>query len=147
MQDISGHGIKVRVVASSTYPAGITLTEFADDADPLDLPSQEIQGKGMGVNGDLVTWSRAIPTDMTINLIPGGEDDLNMGVLLEANRVGKGRASARDIIQLTVMYPDGRTITLSPGKLTNGVPGRSVASAGRQKSKAYTFTFENSVRA
>lgn len=147
MQDISGHGLKVRLVASNTYPQGITLTQFADDADPLDLPAQEIQGKGMGVNGDLVTWSRAIPTDITLNIIPGGEDDLNLGVLHEANRVGRGRTSARDVIQMTVMYPDGSTITLSPGKYTTGVPGRSVASAGRQKSKPYTFTFESSVRA
>lgn len=146
MQDISGFGIRVRLIASNTFPAGITLTQFADDADSLDLPSQQIADKGMGVNGDLVVWSTANPLPVTVNIIPGSDDDRNLAVLLEANRVARGKRGARDVITLSAIYPDETTQTWSLGKITDGMPGKSIASAGRMKSKAYMFVFENLTR-
>lgn len=143
--DISGFGLQVRLIASRTFPAGVTLTQFADDADPFDLPSLQIVDKAMGLNGDLVTWSKANPINLTLNVVPGSPDDRNLSILMEQNRVGKGKQSARDTIILTGVYPDGRTITFINGKMTDGMPGNSVASAGRLKSKAYIFTFENKV--
>ncbi len=145
--DVSGFGLRLRITASRTFPAGFTVTRFADDADPFDLPSIQIADKAMGLNGDLVTWSKANPINTTVNVIPGSEDDRNLAVLLEANRVGRGKSGARDQITMTGTYPDGRSITLSAGVITDGMPGNSVASAGRLKSKAYQFAFEGLSRA
>lgn len=142
MQDVSGFGLRIRLTASVTFPAGITLTQFADDADPFDLPSIQLADTAMGLNGDMVTWSKANPIKTTVNVIPDSDDDRNLAVLAAANRVGRGKTSARDVITLVGVYPSGRTVTLSPGKLTDGAPGNSVASAGRLKSKAYAFAFE-----
>lgn len=147
MQDVSGFGLRIRLTASVTFPAGITITQFADDADPFDIPSIQVADTAMGLNGDLVSWSTANPIVPTINVIPGTDDDRNLGILLEANRVGRGKNGSRDVITLTGIYPDGRTVTLSNGKITNGSPGNSVASAGRMKSKAYQFAFEGLSRA
>lgn len=140
--DVSGFGLRVRLVASVTFPAGIDLSQFADDADPFDLPSIQVADKAMGVNGDLIVWSKANPLLVTLNLIPNSEDDRNMGVLLEANRPARGKLPARDVVTLTGIYPDGRSITLSGGAVTDGMPGQSVSSAGRMKSKSYAFAFE-----
>jgi hypothetical protein len=145
--DVSGFGLRIRLTASRTFPAGFTITQFADDADPFDLPSIQIADKAMGLNGDLITWSKANPITPTINVIPGSEDDRNLAVLLEANRVGRGKSGARDTITMTGTYPDGRSITLNAGVITDGMPGNSVASAGRLKSKPYAFAFEGMSRA
>jgi len=145
MQDISGFGLQVQIIASVTFPSGVTITQFADDADPLDLTSIQIADKAMGLNGDLVTWSKATPLPCTLNVVAGSEDDLNLAVLAEANRVGKGKNSARDIITTNIIYPDGRTVTLSNGKITDAMFGNSVASAGRLKSKTYVLAHENMV--
>lgn len=142
MQDISAFGIRVRLVASETFPAGIDLTQFADDADSLDVPSQQIADKAMGVNGDLIVWSKANPLNITLNIIPNSDDDRNMQVLLEANRVARGKRSVRDTITLTAVYPDNKIVTWSSGKLTDGIPGNALASSGRMKSKPYAFSFE-----
>lgn len=147
MQDISGVGLQVRVIASVTFPSGISVTQFADDADPFDLPSIEIASTEMGLNGDMVWFSKAAIIPITINVIPNSDDDRNLAVLLEANRVGKGKTPAGDIITIVGIYPDGRSITLPMGKITAGMPGNSIASAGRMKSKAYEFKFENKVSA
>lgn len=141
-KDVSGFGLVIQLVASSTFPAGVTLTQFADDADPFDLPSVNIGDSAMGLNGDLVKWSKANPLKITINVIPGTEDDDNLAVLFDANRVGRGRSSAQDNITVTGIYPDGKTVTLTNGLITDGMPGTGVASSGRQKSKPYQFTFE-----
>lgn len=147
MADISGAGTQLTLVASATFPAGFQITAFADDADPLDVPALQIADKAMGLNGDLVTWSKANPLVVNLNVIPGSDDDANLAILLEANRVGKGKASARDELTLTVIYPDGRVDTFVAGKITDGSPTDSVASSGRKKSKQYSFAFENKISA
>lgn len=141
--DISVFGIRVQVVASETFPSGINITQFADDADPFDSPSIQIRDKAMGVNGDLISWSKANPLPVTLNVVPNSEDDKNLGVLFEANRVGKGKQGARDVITITAIYPDGRTASFTQGVITDGMPANSATSAGRMKSKAYAFAFEN----
>ena len=143
MQDISVFGIRVQVVASQTFPAGINITQFADDADPFDAPSMQIRDKAMGVNGDLISWSKANPIGVTLNVVPNSEDDKNLGVLFEANRVGKGKQGARDVISITAVYPDGKTASFTQGVITDGQPANSAQSSSRMKSKAYTFAFEN----
>lgn len=143
MQDISAFGIRVQVIASETFPSGISITQFADDADPFDAPSMQIRDKAMGVNGDLISWSKANPIPVTLNVVPGGEDDLNLSVLFEANRVGKGKFGARDVISIVALYPDGSVAAFSQGVITDGQPANSAQSAGRLKSKAYAFAFEN----
>lgn len=142
MQDVSGFGLRIRLIASVTFPAGITLTQFADDADPFDLPSIQLADKAMGLNGDLITWRKANPINATVNVVPGSDDDKNLAVLAAANRVGRGKNSSNDVITMVGVYPDGRTVTLSSGAIMDGAPGNSVSSAGRMKSKAYAFAFE-----
>lgn len=146
MNDISVFGLKVQLVASQTFPAGISITQFADDADPFDSPSIQIRDKAMGVNGDLITWSKANPVPVTLNLVASSDDDKNLAVLFEANRVGKGKQGARDVVGITVIYPDGRTASFAQGTITDGMPADSAASSGRLKTKAYVFAFENVTR-
>jgi hypothetical protein len=141
--NISGFGLQVQVVASVTFPNGFTVTQFADDADPFDIPSIQIADKAMGLNGDLIVWAKANPIIVNLNVIPSSDDDINLGVLANANQPGRGKILAYDIINLIGIYPDGRTITLKQGAITDAMLGESIASAGRQKTKTYAFAFEN----
>lgn len=145
MFDISGFGIEARLAASVSFPIGFNITEFADDADPFDLTAQQIADSAMSLNGDLVVWSTANPIPLTLNLIPGSDSDRNLDVLMEVNRVGRGKSSFRDVITMVITYPDERILTLTNGKMLTGMVGNSVATAGRLKSKPYTFSFENKV--
>ena len=142
MQNISGFGLIATVRASRTFPLGVPLTQFADDADPLDIPGLQIADCAMGLNGDLISWSIANPIQVTLNLVPGSLDDIEMSILFEANRVGRGKVGARDVITMTLVYPSGNVVTLNSGIITDGAPASAVASAGRIKSKSYSFKFE-----
>lgn len=145
MQNVSAFGFVATVKGSTTFPNGFPLTMFADDADPFDVPALQIADKGMGVNGDLVVWSKANPINIGFNLIPGSEDDENMRVLFEANRPGKGKSLAYDEITISVTYPgqNGRNYTLVKGVMTDGSPTNGIQQSQRQKTKTYNFSFEN----
>lgn len=145
MQDVSATGVKVTVIAVPTFPQGFEISEFADDADPLDFPPAQIADYGMGVNGDLVTWTRPVPLEVTLNVIPNTDADKNLSILYDMNRAAKGKVSAQDLVTLVASYPDGSRKILSNGKLVSGVPAGSVASSGRIKTKEYRFVFENKI--
>jgi len=143
MFNISGFGLSVNILASVTYPIGVQITEFADDSDPIDVPSLQIADTAMGLNGDLITWSKANPITVTVSVIAESEDDNTLSILLSANRVGRGRISSRDVITMTVVYPNGSFVTLVGGVITDGVPFSAAESSGRLKSKIYNFSFES----
>lgn len=143
MQNISGFGLSATIFATTTFPTGVTITEFADDADPLDTPELDLADVAMGLNGDMITWSRPQGIEVTINVIATSEDDTNLAQIFEANRIGKGKTSAQDQITAAFAYPQGGQANCSPGVMVTGTALPAVQSSGRYKSRAYRFKFEN----
>ena len=144
-QDITGFGTVVTLIATGTFPTGFQITQFADDSDPVDMSSVQIGDAVMGVNGDLITFSRAVPLPLTLAVIPGSLDDDNLSILANANRVSKGKFIPFDSLTATVVYPDGTQITLINGKITGAPFGKSISSGGRLRTRPYTFLFEANV--
>lgn len=145
-QDISVFGLVGNLTASNTFPNGLPISEFADDADPLDSPDLEIASMAMGPNGDTITWSRPELIEISVNVIPQSQDDLNLTVLMDANRVAKGKTSARDAISIIWTYPNGLVVTATDGKLITAPAVQSGTAAGRAKSKRYVFRFGSVTR-
>lgn len=141
--DVSATGFSLELKASNTFPEGFQLTRFADDADPFDLPTVEVAQAGNDINGNMVTWSTPAPQQITINVLPGSDEDLNLNVLLEANIAKRGRRHAGDLITLVATYHDGSTVTGRNGRVLSGSRGKSISNTGRQKSKTYTFAFQD----
>lgn len=145
--DVSGFGSVVTLNCSLTFPTGLTITQFADDADPLDFQAIDIADKAMGVNGDLITWAKANALPMVLNVIPGSPDDINLQILADANRPAQGKLVAADLINATVVYPDLSSVTLVVGRIMNAMFGKSISSAGRLKTRPYVFAFQDKVGA
>lgn len=147
MQNISGFALTAVVTASRTFPSGFPVTQFADDADPLDSPDIAIAEAAYGLNGHMVTWSRANGLELVVSVIASGEDDKNLEALAMANRVGLDKSGARDVVGIVFAYPDGSKVTASNGVLTTSPLMSGVASSGRYKTKQYRFRFESVVKA
>ena len=145
IQDVSGFGTVVTLIASFTFPTGLSITQFADDSDPLDLAAIDVADKAMGLNGDLIKWAVAKPKPMVLAVIVGSQDDQNLQALLEANTPAVGRSSVGDVIQGTVRYPDGSSVQVVNGAIFNGSFGKSIAGSQRMKTKIYTFAFEQAI--
>lgn len=147
MYNISGYGLTGQCLASISFPAGFTITEFADNADPLDFPAFDYAQATMGLNGDMLVSNKANPIMMTLNVIADSPGDQNLALLFELNRVGKGKQSVQDVITFNLIYPGlgGKIINLINGVCLNAMPDSSISSEGRKKSKQYTFAFENKI--
>lgn len=143
MIDVSAFGLRAILTASFTFPAGIEITAFADDTDPADMAAIQIKDKAMGVNGDLVVWTKANPAPVVLGVLPNTADDDNLQILAKANRAAKGRRPVQDVITLTLVYPDGTATRFMRGVITDAIIGNPSASAGRLKSKPYSFAFED----
>lgn len=143
MFNISGFGLTVSLIASNTFPVGLLLTQWPDDQDAISFPDIEIADMQMGVNGDAVSWSKAVPIKLTLAAIPDSPTDLQLAVLLQANRVGVNKIGARDIIQCVVIQGNSNIGTFTNGIITGGPSFNGVQSTGRMKTKIYTFSFES----
>jgi len=143
MQDVSGFGSVINIAASNTFPLGVQIANFAGDTDPFDAESVEISGNQMGLNGDLIVWAQAKALPFRIAVIPGSVADQNLQILADANRVGPGKPSAGDVIQLAVQYPDGTATQYYNGRLLTAPFGKSAAGSGQLKTRVYGFVFES----
>lgn len=142
MFNISGFGLTVSLIASNTFPVGLILTNWPDDQDAISFPDIEIGDGQMGVNGDLIVWSKAAPVKVILSAIPDSPTDLQLAVLLQANRVGVNKIGARDIIQMGVLQGNLNVGVFTNGIIVAGPPFNGVQSTGRMKTKQYNLIFE-----
>jgi len=141
--NVSGYGFIMSLAASYTFPSGFVITQFADDADPVTSEPVNIGDATMGLNGDLITWQKAEPLKLSISVITGSDDDVNLSIIADNNRVGKGKFPVQDEITLTKIFPDGSIEVYSNGIMVSAPVGTGVGSSGRLKTKTYGFVFEN----
>ena len=143
--DISFFGTQVSLTASFTFPNGISISQFADDGDPLNITEMKIGDAAMSVNGTLVAWRKPAVIMIDMNIIPNSEDDKNLQILFDNNRLSKNHSSSNDVLTITCAFPDGTTATYTGGIMLQGLAGNSGASSGRFKSKKYQFAFEDKI--
>ncbi len=143
MYNISGYGLTVSLIASNTFPVGLLLNEWPDDQEAIAFPDIEIGDGQMGVNGQLITWSKAAPIKMTLSAIPDSPQDLQLAVLLLANRVGVNKIGARDVIQCVVVQGNLNVGSFVNGVIVSGPTFNGVQNTGRMTTKKYNFLFES----
>lgn len=144
MPDVSGYGLSINILASISFPVGFTVTQFSDDVDASDIEDLQIGDSAVGLNGDIVSWSTPSIIRQAISVIPDSEDDRNLAILFEANRIGKGKLPIGDVITMTRSLPGKTPEVFTEGKCRS-MSKRSIAQGGRIKSKVYVFDFENVV--
>lgn len=143
MINISGFGLSVIVVALSSFPTGFELTQFADDTDPLVVDNIEPTGYEQIYDGSLFFFDKTAPVKVTVAVIPGSDDDLNLKVLLEARKGSPSLIPIPDITSMLINYPDGGYVLFSGGSIVSGSLSDSILSAGRKRSNTYDFVFGN----
>ncbi|AUG84957.1 hypothetical protein MAELSTROM_37 [Pseudoalteromonas phage Maelstrom] len=139
MADVSHNGAIYTISASKTF-AGvpIPISAFPKDTDPFDVPNTDIADMEIGTNGDAVTWDIQNPVESSLAIIPATNDHETLQSIYDANRAEKGKPSAKDLITLVRILPNGETTTLK-GRITSGPATTSLASSGKIKTPVYSF--------
>lgn len=141
MIDISGFGTGIVVVALQSFPMGFSLSKFADDADPISAKDIEPTGYEMLYDGSLFAFDKAAPVELSVSVIPGSDDDLNLKVLLQSKKGAKKLIPLADVTSMVITYPDGGRVILSNGTILRGPLVDSIEASGRKKSNTFTFVF------
>jgi len=141
MIDISGFGTGIVIVALQSFPTGFSLSKFADDVDPLTSREIEPIGFDMLFDGDIVTYDKAAPVEVTVSVIPGSDDDINLKILLQNKKSAFSILPLPDITTMVVTYPDGGRVILTKGNITKGPVVDSISANGRRNSNTFTFMF------
>ena len=145
MHDVSGSGLKIRIVALPTFPAGFDITHFADDSDPWQVDELDITNTGFTLNGDMTRWSIPGGIAARVSVLPNTEEAENLQFLWDVNRVTTQKLSARDEITAVVSYADGKVETYTLGAMVSGPAGTGVSSDARLNTKTFGFMFERRV--
>jgi hypothetical protein len=141
MQNISGFGAKVTVLALQTFPMGFTLSEFADDVDPIIFEEVQPVGYEMMYDGGLYSFESAAPVLAHVSVIPGSEDDMNLRILLSNKKSGPSILPIEDVTSMSIQYPNNGMVMLTNGTIVKGPLADSIIQTGRKKANTYTFAF------
>jgi hypothetical protein len=141
MINISGFGTTITVVALSSFPMGFSLSQFADDQDPLVVEEIEPTGYEMLYDGSLFAFDKAAPVRLTVSVIPGSDDDINLKILLQARKGAASIIPLPDQTSVIISYPNGGRVMLTNGTITKGPLADSILQTGRKRGNTYSFVF------
>lgn len=141
MIDVSGFGTGIAIVALQSFPMGFTLSQFADDQDPLTSKEVEPVGYEILYDGSVFAFDKGAPIEVVVSVISGSDDDINLKVLLQAKKSATSIIPLPDSTTMVITYPDGGRIILTNGSIFRGPLVDSVLQTGRRKSNSYTFVF------
>lgn len=134
--DVSATGFSIFIKTSETFKNGFYLEGLADDADPLGFEELTLAETDTNVNGDLVVFGKPQVLNPKISVIAGSPADNNLQAMLAARQSG-----VKELVEMTVAYPDGSGLTASGGVMTTGTKGKGVGSSGRTATRTYGFAF------
>ena len=78
-----------------------------------------------------------------MSVLPDTDEDRNLSILWNVNRIGKNKVAVQDVITIVVTYPNGDQKILSSGVMVSGPALNSGTAEGRLKTKEYEFSFES----
>lgn len=142
MENISGFGTSLTIVALSSFPFGFNVTKFADDVDPISHKEVEPIGYERLYDGSLFFFNQNAPIEVSLSVVPGSEDDINLKILLQAQKGGIKFIPIPDVTSMILNYPMGK-VMLTNGSIVKGPFFDSIADTSRKKSNTYTFVFAN----
>lgn len=141
MIDVSAFGTKCYLLASTTYPTGFTIRNFADDVDPIILDPIIIAQSKRDVNGKFYSSGKGAVIPVSISVIAGSSEEVSLATIVRSNFNSTAVRPAMDEINLTLSYQDGTVVIFTQGRMISGPPSPSIVMSGRSKSSTFIVHF------
>lgn len=139
--------LDVSFAGSTITVAGRTISQFMDDANPVEFPDMEVTNIGMNFNGKMIRNAKAAACMMSLTVIPSSPDDVFLHGLLMKYHVQDGKNNAAQWeTSLTASISVGgnrakKTWSFSGGTFVSGPGGPSASGDGKMQGRTYTFAF------
>lgn len=144
MINISGFGLSAYLIDTAVFPTGFKITDFSQGG--LYVKDHVIFKSIPLLNGKILPVKTFVPMEVTVRLIPGSPDDINMRTLLNAKRavntgaLGVFGLESLEGTTLAVTHPQHGVSVFSNGGLVSGNPSYSYDGEHLADS-SYTFNF------
>ena|ERR1700751_821291 len=140
MIDIGAHGLSITLIALQSFPMGFSISQFSDDVNPLDVKDTEPFGYELLYDGEMFAFDKASVIELSVSVIPGSDDDINLKILLQSKKGGAAILPIPDALTMVINYPTG-TVLLTKGTIISGPLADTVQSSARKKGNTYRFVF------
>ena len=130
--------------AGSTVKIGdITITNFMDDANPVEFQDVEVSTVGVNCNGSMIRNAKPNTVMMSVTVIPGSDEDRLLYDLWKEFRVQGGwNRKWEEGLTASVTTGSGRIArAFSNGTMVSGPGGPSSNGEGKLQGRTYTFAF------
>lgn len=141
MIDISAFGTGINIVATTSFPYGFPLSQFADDEDPISIEDLEVSGFEKLYDGSIFTFDKTSPVLLSVGVMPNTDDDANLKILMQMRKSSQHILPLPDTTSMVITYPDGGRVILSNGTILKGAIADSITAQGRKKGNVYHFVF------
>lgn len=141
MIDVSAFGTGINIVATTSFPTGFPLTQFADDEDPLSIEEVEVSGFEKLYDGSIFTFDKTSPVLLSVGIMPNTDDDINMKILMQMRKSSPSILPLPDTTSMVITYADGGRVILTSGTIISGALADSISAQGRKKGNVYHFVF------
>lgn len=145
IKDVSFAGSKVQI--SGAFSA--TVTDFMDDANPVEFQDCEVSAVGVNCNGNMIRYAKPSAIMMSVTVIPGSDSDKSLFNGWKQFRIAdRWNAIWEKPIQAQVTIDNRgkdtgkrKTTTLKNGTMVSGPAGISSNGEGKMQGRTYTFAF------
>ena len=139
----------VSFAGSTITIAGITIQNFMDDANPIELQDVEVSSVGVNLNGCIIRNAKPNIIMMSVTVIPGSEEDSRLYDLWRKYRVQNGVNNASTVwsqsLTASIACANGllkkSNYRFGGGTMVSGPPGPSASAEGKMQGRTYTFAF------
>lgn len=136
MKDVSFAGSTVTV-------AGIQISDFMDDANPVEFQDVEVSSTGVNCNGTMIRNAKPNLVMMSVTVIPGSQSDNALWNLWKQYRV-QGDYNSQWEQSLTASISiagGGQSKSYSNGTMVSGPGGPAANGEGKMQGRTYSFAF------
>ena len=134
----------VSFAGATVVVGGRTITEFVDDANPVDSPDVTISNVGYSLGGKMYRTAHLAPILLSITVIPGSSDDNFLWkemVKLRPNEGDTSEYAKPGTATITTHGANKESFSFKKGTIVSGPLGPSVSGDGKMKGRTYTFAF------
>lgn len=129
---------------------GISIRDFIDDANPVDIQDTEVSNIEWSCNGLMIRTIKPSAVMMSVTVIPGSPSDKSLRRRFADNFCNAGNCSLEEAnksisASISPANPNVPSYTFTGGTYVSGAAAVSVSAQGKMGGNTYTFAFEQIV--
>ena len=129
---------------------GVEITDFMDDANPVDIQDTENANIEWSCNGRMIRTIKPSAIIMSVTVIPNSRSDRGLRTIWKRGFINGGSVSLADsnkslTASITTGNPKGGIFMFSGGTCLSGAAAVTANGQGKMGGNTYTFAFENVV--